>query len=37
MAYFIVRASDLELDANFHDLTAGNIEKSARPLGIVMH
>jgi hypothetical protein len=29
--------SDLELDADFHDLSAWNLEICARPLGVVVH
>jgi hypothetical protein len=32
-----LRSSDLELDADFHDLRAWNLEICARPLGVVMH
>ena len=31
------RSSDLELDADFHDLSAWNLEIRARPLGVVVH
>jgi hypothetical protein len=36
-AVLMARHSDLELDADLHDLSAGNLEIRARPLGVVVH